>query len=64
MSPVIARILLVGLSAPVLVLTTATAGTASSSTSGDDPLFGEGCRYVAVDTPTAVDPEAELCRPW
>jgi hypothetical protein len=30
---------------------------------GGDPVFGEGCRYVAVDTPTDVDPHATVCRP-
>lgn len=35
-----------------------------ASTNGRDPLFGQGCRYVAVDTPTPVQPHVTVCRPW
>ena len=62
MSPIVRRLAVVTFSAPALVLSVAM--PAQSSTEGDDPLFGGGCRYVEVETPTPVDPSAELCRPW
>jgi hypothetical protein len=34
-----------------------------TSTRAGDPLFGDGCRYVVVDTGTAVQPHASICRP-
>lgn len=39
-------------------------GVSEHSTLADDPLFGSGCRYVAVDTPTPVQPHATVCRPF
>lgn len=39
-------------------------GVQQHSTLAEDPLFGQGCRYVAVDTPTPVDPHASVCRPF
>ena len=39
-------------------------GVQQHSTLADDPLFGDGCRYVAVDTPTPAQPHATLCRPF
>lgn len=38
-------------------------GSDSHSTQAGDPLFGDGCRYVAVDTPTPVQPHVTVCRP-
>lgn len=61
MSPKVG-LFIVTLSAPVFALVVA--APASSSTGESDPLFGDGCRYVAVETPTSEDPEVELCRPW
>lgn len=34
------------------------------STRADDPLFGQGCRYVVVETGTPVQPSATICRPY
>jgi hypothetical protein len=35
-----------------------------SSTRAGDPLFGDGCRYVVVDTGTPVQPSVTVCRPF
>ena len=63
MSPHVGRkLLVVGLAAPAFLIGAAV--PAFSSTGESDPLFGDGCRYVQVETPTPDDPEVELCRPW
>jgi hypothetical protein len=53
------RSLLVAVAAPAVVL-----ALGAPALAGTDPIFGEGCRYVAVDTPTPLQPEVTVCRPW
>jgi hypothetical protein len=49
---------------PAAALAVAALSTSASPAAADDPIFGEGCRDVYVETPTPVDPTVTLCRPW
>jgi hypothetical protein len=49
---------------PVAAFAAAALTAAAAPAAADDPIFGEGCRDVYVDTPTPVDPSATVCRPW
>ena len=60
--PSFARRALVAL--PFAVAANVLAAAPASSTENGDPLFGEGCRVVYVETPTPLRPEVEVCRPF